>query len=177
MESTPHGDRLVEIGVIVRAHGVRGWVRVRLNDAASTVLTTVDRVALGDPPRWVALRGAEAEAGECRIALEGVEDRDAAEAQRGQVVRVRRDQLPAPAEDELYVDDMIGCALVGVDGGVLGTVVATLSIAAQDLLVVEVAATGKRALVPLAEGIVLDVDLAARRVVCDPPEGLLEIEA
>jgi 16S rRNA processing protein RimM len=164
----------VEIGVVARAHGVRGWVRVRLADPGSESLSSVKEVALGDPGRRVRLLGAEADAAGYRVHIEGIEDRDAAEALRGTPILVERRALPEPEAEEIYVADLIGCVVVDLEGRELGRVRAVHNWGAQELLAVALA-DGEEALVPMVEGIVTEVDVEGRRIVCDPPEGLLDL--
>jgi 16S rRNA processing protein RimM len=164
----------VEIGVVARAHGVRGWVRVRLADPASESLSAVTEVALGDPGRRARLLEAEADAAGYRVRLEGIEDRDAAEALRGTPILVARGALPEPGAEEIYVADLIGCVVVDAEGRELGQVQAVHNWGAQELLAVALP-DGQEALVPMVEGIVTEVDVEGRRIVCDPPEGLLDI--
>ena len=163
-------DEWILIGHVARAHGVRGWVRVHLVDEHSTSLDHVKEVALGDVKRVVEIRGMESDSHGYRILLDGIDDRDAAELLRGKPVYVERSKLPALPDDELYVADLVGCTVVDPAGQTLGTVKDVERAGAQELLVLE-----GGALIPLVDGIVTSVDLEARRIVCDPPEGLLEI--
>ena len=164
---------LVPIGAVVRAHGVRGWVRVRPFHAGSQALYGVRRIYLGDEPREVSQVAPER--GEWLVKLAGVDDRDAAEALRGRQVALPRAELPAAADDELYVADLVGCRVVDTAGAPLGTVRTVDNYGSQDLLVID----GPRGevLVPFVEPLVVSVDLEARLIVCDPPEGLLELAA
>lgn len=164
----------VEIGVVARAHGVRGWVRVRLADPGSESLSSIKEVALGDPGRLVRLLEAEADATGYRVLLEGIEDRDAADALRGTSILVPRRALPEPEAEEVYVADLIGCVVVDLEGRELGQVRAVHNWGAQELLAVALA-DGEEALVPMVEGIVTEVNVEGRRIVCDPPEGLLDL--
>ena len=164
----------VEIGVVARAHGVQGWVRVRLSDPDSESLSSLKEVALGEPGRRVRLLGAEADAAGYRVHFEGIEDRDAAEALRGTRILVARTALPEPEEEEIYVADLIGCIVIDLEGRELGQVRAVHNWGAHELLALALA-DGEEALVPMVEGIVTEVDVEGRRIVCDPPEGLLDL--
>jgi 16S rRNA processing protein RimM len=162
---------MVSIGAVVRAHGVRGLVRVRPFDAASDALATSRRVYLGGIARTV--EHAARERDEWLVKLGGVDDRDAAEALKGQVVELPRGELPALAPDEVYVADLVGCDVVDPAGAALGRVRSVEWSGAQDLLVVE-GPLGE-AMVPFVEPLVLSVDLEARRIVCDLPDGLFDL--
>lgn len=166
-------SQLVRIGAVARAHGVRGALRVRLDNPGSDVLSRVASVRVGQLDFRV--RSARHDAAGCLVELEGVGDRDAAEALRGQEVLLPREALPEPDEDELYLADLPGCALVDVGGASLGTVVGVENYGAHELLLVRT--PGGEAMLPFVDEYVREVDLAARRIVCEPPEGLFELYA
>lgn len=105
------------------------------------------------------------------VKFEGVGSREEAEAIRGTLF------IPAGAARELadgefWEHDVIGCEVVLSDGTSLGTVAAVVPGPAQDLLEVDTR-KGPR-LVPFVGDLVERVDPSARRVVVDPPEGLLD---
>jgi 16S rRNA processing protein RimM len=83
--------------------------------------------------------------------------------------------LPAPEDpDEFRDHQLIGLAAVDRAGAVLGEVVDVDHNSASDLLILQ-RPDGRRAMIPFVRAIVPDVDLAARRLVLDPPPGLLEL--
>lgn len=133
-------------------HGVRGVLRVRLYDPASTALRPGLRVELRPPegPSGHALQAMSCEIlavepipgrSSMRVQFAGVDDRDRAESLRGYQVWVQRDALPPLAEDEFYLEDIIGLPVERErpDGRVqrLGTIVGVTSNGAQDLLEIE----------------------------------------
>ena len=103
------------------------------------------------------------------VALRGIDDRDAADALRGQEVEVDRDELPPAEEGEVYAVDLIGFEVADAAGKVLGVVEDLEEAGPQDLLRL----TGG-ALVPM--GLVQEVMSEARRIVIEVPEGLFEGE-
>lgn len=106
------------------------------------------------------------------IKFAGVDDRDTAATMKGPLY-VTEDALRALDDDEFWTHDAIGCEVFTVDDPTpVGTVRDLMSGAAQDLLVLDTP-RGER-LVPLVKAIVVEVDVAARRVVLDPPAGLLD---
>jgi 16S rRNA processing protein RimM len=111
------------------------------------------------------------------VAFEGVPDRTGAESLRGTRLFVDASEgLPEDDDEGWYEDELAGLAAVTVDGQEVGTVTALQTRAAQDLLVVRLAAGGE-ALVPFVDSIVPVVDIPGGRVVLDPPPGLLELAA
>ncbi|MEC8846168.1 MAG: PRC-barrel domain-containing protein, partial [Pseudomonadota bacterium] len=80
--------------------------------------------------------------------------------------------LPAPAADEFYHSDLIGLAVVHVDGRQLGQVIAVHNHGAGDLLEVAPLADASGWL-PFHAAAVPAVDLTAGVITVDPPLGLL----
>ena len=105
------------------------------------------------------------------VKFEGIESRDDAEKVRGPLY-VSADDVRNLEEDEFWPHDLEGCAVVDATGTPVGEVRRVIPGAAQDLLEIETS-RGDR-LVPLVKEIVTSVDVAARVVTIDPPEGLLD---
>jgi 16S rRNA processing protein RimM len=99
------------------------------------------------------------------VVLEGVTDRSAAEALRGEPIAVPREALGALAEGEYLVDDLVGCEVVDGDT-VVGRVRDVLLLPSADALEVE-RPDADPLLVPLVGDAVRSVDVAARRVDVD----------
>ena len=107
------------------------------------------------------------------VRIKGVNDRNAADALKGQALYIERDRLPEPDEDEYYFSDLVGLQAQWPDGTPFGDVVAADDFGGGPFL--EVATQGHgRVLVPFTKAAVPVVDLDGGHVVVDPPEGLLE---
>lgn len=168
--SGPGADKPVVLARIGAPHGVRGEVRLKpfTDDPESLAAYGPLRTADGRRVAIVRLRPA----GPVLIAkLEGIDDRGQAEALSGAELRVERARLPAPQDaDEFYHADLIGLAAVARDGAPLGTVTAVHNFGAGDIL--DIAPPGRGGaslLVPFTRQAVPEVDLAAGRIVVDPP--------
>lgn len=105
------------------------------------------------------------------VRFSGVATREEAEALRGPLY-VGSNALRELDEQEYWEHDMIGCEVVLADGSRVGTVSEVIVRPAQDLLEIETS-RGLR-LLPFVAAIVKEVDRAGRRVLVDPPEGLLD---
>jgi 16S rRNA processing protein RimM len=162
-------NELLAVGFVVRAHGVRGVVRVR----AAANLAGLDALWLDDA-RY-AVRHASRDKEEWLVTLEGVADRDAADALRGRTVRIPRDAVEL-ADDELLVADLVGCTVVDVAGTAIGEVTGSFDSGAHEVLELRAAADGREILLPLVDAFVVSIDVAEKRIVYDPPEGLLDLE-
>lgn len=158
----------LNVGYVARAHGVRGELRVHLHAADSTALDDTATLYIGG--RSYAVTHARAVSGAVLVQLEGVRDKDAADALAGQAVEVPRAEL-ALDEGEFFVADLPGCEAVTPEGAPLGRVVRVIH-GPQDLLVLHDARVER--LVPLVGEFLVAVDIAAKRIVLELPEGLPE---
>jgi 16S rRNA processing protein RimM len=173
-DATPPSE-LIRLGRIAGAHGLRGAVRLRLDNPASGALAHLSRITIehrGERREYRILDVTRAGAGAMRVTLEGVADADAAQALRGTIAMAAQKDLPALGPREFYYRDLIGCEVRTTDGRVLGAIAEVFSAGAGDVLVVR---AGEREwLVPAIEDVVKTMDLKERRVVIEPVPGLLD---
>lgn len=101
----------------------------------------------------------------------GVDDRAAAEQLRGRYLLRPFDTIDRLDEDEIFYHELLGAAVVHRDGSALGTVNEVFPVRPSDLL--EVAGPDGEFLLPFNRRVVVEVDRERRRVIVDPPEGLL----
>ncbi|MDE3176427.1 MAG: 16S rRNA processing protein RimM [Pseudomonadota bacterium] len=101
--------------------------------------------------------------------VEGVTTREAAAALTGLELFARRSQLPPPAPDEFYYDDLIGLEAATPDGAPLGRVTAVLNHGAGDILEIT-PAEGEARLLPFTRQTAPEIDFSARRIVIAPPD-------
>ncbi len=168
---------LLTVGQIVRPHGIHGEVIVDVRTdepdarfAIGTTLATAD----GDPPA-LTVAAVRPHQGRLIVAFENVHDRDLAEALRGVRLCVDSSAVAAPEDpDEFHDHQLVGLTAVTVTGEVAGEVIRVDHAPASDLLVLR-RPDGRNALVPFVKAIVSEVDLAAGRVVVDPPGGLFDL--
>jgi 16S rRNA processing protein RimM len=156
------GHKRVALAAVAGAHGIKGEVRLKLFAESVASLKAHKAVYIGGERRELRdLRDANKTA----IArLEGVADRTAAEALRGQLVEVDRDALPPLAEGEYYHADLVGLPCVDASGTPLGEVAGIENFGAGDLVEV-LLPTGKRSLIPFRDPIAV---LGEDALVLDP---------
>jgi 16S rRNA processing protein RimM len=162
------------LGQIGAAHGVRGEVRLRS--------FTSDPAAIADYGPLETEDGRVFEIETLRpakdhfvVRLSGIRDRDAASALANTKLYVPRERLPETAEpDEFYHADLVGLAVIDRAGTKLGTVVAIHNFGAGDLIEVRADTGGNTELVPFDATHVPAVDIAAGKIVVDPPQGLFK---
>lgn len=158
----PATGKRVALAAVAGAHGVKGELRLKLFADSVESLARHSRLYVGG--RELALKDIK-DGGKTAIArFEGVSDRTAAEALRGQLVEIDRDALPPLEEGEYYHADLVGLPCVNDGGEVLGAVVSVENFGAGDLLEVE-RPNGKRSLIPFREPI---ARLDGERIILDP---------
>lgn len=184
---------LLVVGRIGKPHGIRGEVTVEVRTdepearfAPGAVLATEPGVKPpatpqsepGVPyqvPDRLTIEAARWHQGRLLVAFDGVHDRDVAEALRGTLLVVDSSEIAPPEDPEEFHDhQLVGLAVVTPTGEHLGEVARIDHAPASDLLVLR-RPEGRTALVPFVRAIVPEVDLAAGRVVVDPPPGLLDL--
>lgn len=168
------GQDRICVGAITGSYGVRGEVRLKSFCADPAAISSYGPLWSEDGARSFTLTLGPAVAQGFAARLSGVVTKDAADALRGVRLYADRDALPSLPDDEYYHADLLGLLVVDTGGAELGRVKAVLNHGAADLL--EVTAPGRTGalLIPFTLAIVPTVDLIARRIVVDPPEGLLE---
>jgi 16S rRNA processing protein RimM len=166
---------------IGRPQGLRGEVsvEVRTDDPGRRFVVGAE---LRTDPRAagpLTLASVREQSGRTILRFEGCEDRAQAEQLRGVLLLVETAEDADPAADadgeadEWYDHELVGLAAVDIQGAPLGTLVRLEHLPAQDLLVVRTE-EGAEVLVPFVSALVPQVDVAAGRVVIDPPGGLFD---
>jgi 16S rRNA processing protein RimM len=170
-------ERLVVIGAVARAHGLSGEVRVTPMTDDPARFEEVQECVLWDAAherreryRITAVRPQGAA---ILLTLAGCDSAEAASALVGRLVALPAEQARPLAPGHFYPWQLEGCRVWTVDGREVGRVTGIEPSPAQDLWVVTDGA--REHLIPAVPEIVSEVDLAARRVVIRPPEGLLDL--
>ena len=168
--------KTVVVARIGRPQGVLGEVTIELHTDAPEERFAVGSVLTTDPPERGPLRieAARQHGSAWVLSIEGIEDRPSAETLRNTLLLVAADERPPLDQvDEFYDDQLIGLRVEDTEGFELGQV-RRISHVGGDLLVIQ-RNDGRELLVPFVSAIVPEVDLAAGKVVVDPPQGLLEL--
>lgn len=161
-------DPKVCVGAVVGAHGVRGQVRVKSFTADPADVAAYGPVESEDGTKRYKLMVMGEAKGLIIVRLDGVTDRDAAEALRGTKFFVPRDRMPETEEDEFLYSDLVGLRAEDADGTVIGTVRGVADYGAGEVLDIGCAGGGAF-MVPFTKLAVPVVDVAQGRVVVEPP--------
>ena len=178
-------DDAVEVGRILGAWGVKGWIRIQPFSSDPQALFSSKRWFVKPPEAPIArpsvawpdlLRVTQArEQGDAVVAgVQDVNDRDAAEALRGGRIFISRASFPTADDGEFYWVDLIGLEVVNRTGDRLGAVTGLLDTGAHSVLRVRphdapAAASPESVerLIPFVAAYVDEVDREARRIVVD----------
>ena len=160
-------------GRLGRPHGVRGEIALRPFNAdgeglAGQALPAPVQLVRAQERRQMTLVAARPANDVLLVRLEGVDTREQAAALTNFELWLPRAALPALDADEFYVEDLLGCTVVDVEGRVRGTVRASFWNGAQDVLTLD--GPDGELFVPAVPEFIRAVDLDARRVVVDMHE-------
>jgi 16S rRNA processing protein RimM len=174
----------VAVARIVRTHGLRGEVAAEILTDFPEHLEELPSVELWSErsgSRRVALRGCRfttSRGGQAILHFEGADSQPDAQKLVGCEVRIARSERMALPESSYYIADLIGCEVheraSAVNRGALLGSVADVDFSGGTPLLVVKGASGEL-LIPLAQDICVNVDLAARRIEVVLPEGLREL--
>ena len=169
-------EDMLRVGVISSTHGVRGEVKV---------FPTTD-----DPARFEELETVLLDTGKEKLELEiagvkffknmvilkfkGYDSINDVERYRGKDLWITREQAVPLGEDENFVADLIGLAVVTDGGETLGTMKDVMFTGANDVYVVE-RENGKEQLLPAIKDCILDVDLENGVMTVHVLDGLLDL--
>ncbi len=166
------------MGKIVKAHGIRGVVKVYAYTASTSNFDLYDAYILTDTNGrqqiYERLWAKPHNRNIVRLALKNVTSRAEAQSLAGSMVMIPRDQLPPLEDDTYYWSDLIGMAARLPNGEYLGRVKQILPTGANDVYVIERPADchADEILLPAIASVVLEIDLSQRVMVVAIPEGL-----
>lgn len=167
---------MVLVGRVVRPHGLRGQVVI----APETDFAD-ERFAIGAHV-WrqvtsglvdLTVTGSHQQADRWVVSFDGVTSVEAAEALRGVELRIPEAARMPLGPDEYYLYDLVGCQVQTEAGIGVGLVQSVYTGAGGALLSVD--RDGAEVLVPLVKAMCPVIDVTGRRIVIDPPEGLLDV--
>jgi 16S rRNA processing protein RimM len=160
----------VLVGVIAGAFGVRGEVKVDLYTDFPERFQAGSTVYLGDHNRPAVVLGARPLGQRVGLTLEGVGDREAAQALFDTPIRVPRSQVMPLPEGRYYHDQIIGLQAETSTGEPLGTIVEVLATGSNDVYVARL--DERETLIPAIKDVVRQIDIAGGRLIVEPIEGL-----
>lgn len=161
----PAGTILV--GRIGKVHGIKGWMRLHSFTQPIEEILAYQPWLIKQKNSWQELEveASKAHHGSLLIKLVGIETPESAQAYVNAELIVKREQLPALADDEFYWNDLLGFTVVTQAGIELGKLDHWLATGANDVIVVK---GEKEHLIPFVmQRFIVEVDTAAKRITVD----------
>ncbi|MDX2044422.1 MAG: ribosome maturation factor RimM [Acidobacteriota bacterium] len=169
-------DDLISVAHIARPQGIRGEVIADLLTDFPERFSKLNAVLVKKANGELAtlqLQHSRPHKGRILLKFAGFDDMNSAESLRDARVLITADQLVKLPKDSYYEFDLADCEVETADGQIIGKVTGVQRFGAAPLLVVK---DGDREyLIPLASAICTEVNVAQKRIVVDPPEGLLDL--
>src|SRR5262247_2389551 len=176
VEEDVREDELISVARIARPQGHRGEVIADLLTDFPERFARLARVYVKRADGRLLLLDLEnsrPHKGRVALQFDGCDSISGAEEFREARVMVPRDQLVELPEDTYYDFDLIGCEVVSIEDQYLGRVEEVQNFGAAPLLVVRDGA--RELLVPLVLSICVEISIEGKRIVANPPEGLLDL--
>jgi 16S rRNA processing protein RimM len=165
-------DAKICVGAIGGAYGVRGEVRIKSFCADPEAIETYSPLTSEDGGSVFHLAILRPIKNGFAVRIAEVSTKEEADALKGAGLFARREQLAQLPDDEYYHADLIGVDVFDSGGVLLGQVKSVLDHGAGDILEIRRPGSSETVLLPFTQAAVPTVDLAAGRIVADPPEGL-----
>lgn len=160
------------VGAIAGAFGVNGEVRLKSFTASPEDIAIYSPLTTEDGKQSFEITLNHAIPNGFAARLSGVSTKEQADTLRGIRLFTARDRLPNLPDDEYYHADLIGVSVYDGGGTLLGTVKDVTNHGAGDMLEVQLPKSNDTVFLPFTNDAVPTVDLAAGRIVADPPDGL-----
>lgn len=165
------GPRLIEVGRVAGAFGVRGEVRITAYTEDPLALAGFAELRRQDGSHALTIVSARGEKGAIVGRAREIATKEEADALRGLRLYVPREAFPEPDEDEFYLTDLIGLRVQSKDdANSLGTVKSVQNFGAGDMLEIEPEGGGVTWYLPFTRETVPEVRIADGVVLADPPE-------
>lgn len=165
------------LGEVLRPHGVRGELRLRLLTAYPERIAKLETIYVGSSPDSsrltpYAVEGMRMHTGYGLLKLRGIDDRDQAERLRSLFVMIDLAHAVPLEEGEFYLYQLIGLSVLTDNNMKLGTLVEVLETGANDVYIVDSPDYGE-VLIPVTPETILSTDIERGVVTVHLPDGLL----
>ena len=165
------------LGEILRPHGIRGELRMRVLTDYPERITTLERIFLGNPDKLDTLKSYTVEhmrmhKGYGLLKLQDVNTRNDAELFRQLFVMIDLENAIPLEDDEIYLYQLIGLKIITEDDITLGTITDVLETGANDVYIIDSPQYGE-VLFPATEDNILETNVEDGFILVRIPEGLL----
>lgn len=168
---------MLPIGKVVGLHGIKGNVKIKSYAESLEIFKPDTRLLLetpGEKKNGYTVRWAKSHSKGALLSLKEIDSRDQAEELVGSTMFIEKADLPEPEAGSYYWIDIIGLSVFTVDGEFLGQIDSILQTGSNDVYVVKNRELGPRyeMLIPALESVIQSIDLEAKMMRVDLPEGL-----
>jgi 16S rRNA processing protein RimM len=166
-------ERLLSIGKIVGAHGVKGNLKILSSSDTTSFLTPEALVIVRNKSglcRQYKIKEADPYKRGALLSLDGITNREQAESMAGSLLMMNRSEMPMLGEGEYYWSDLIGLAVWTTENKMIGHIESIIQTGANDVYVVK--GPDGETLVPALAKVVLEIDLEQHAMRVCLPEGL-----
>ena len=160
------------VGRIGRAHGVLGEATVQVQTDDPDLRFKVGAKLILDNGKDLIIRSARWHNQILLLAFDGVVDRNQIEELRDQMISAEVD-ITSLSPGEYHYQQLLGCQVFLQNDELIGEVDEIVKLPSQDLL--SVVKNGKKVLIPMVKKIIISIDIFTKKIVVDPPEGLLDV--
>jgi 16S rRNA processing protein RimM len=160
------------VGRIGRAHGVLGEATIDVQTDDPDLRFKVGSKLTLDSGQELKIKSSRWHNQILLLGFEGVDDRNQIEALRDQLISSQVD-LSALAPGEYHYQQLIGCQVYLQNNDLVGQVSEVVKLPGQDLLSVD--KNGSQVLIPMVKQIIISIDVLTKKIVVNPPEGLLDV--
>ncbi len=160
------------VGRIGRAHGVLGEATIEVQTDDPDIRFQIGNKLTLDDGKQLTIRSSRWHNQILLLAFDGIADRNQIEELRDQLISSDVD-LDSLAPGEYHFQQLIGCEVFQQNGELIGAVDEIVKLPGQDLLSVNRA--GDQVLIPMVKQIIIEIDVLAKKIVVNPPEGLLDV--
>ncbi len=160
------------VGRIGRAHGVLGEATIEVQTDDPDIRFQIGNKLTLDDGKQLTIRSSRWHNQILLVAFDGIADRNQIEELRDQLISSDVD-LDSLAPGEYHFQQLIGCEVFQQNGELIGAVDEIVKLPGQDLLSVNRA--GAQVLIPMVKQIIIEIDVLAKKIVVNPPEGLLDV--
>jgi 16S rRNA processing protein RimM len=160
---------MIIVGRFGSPYGIRGWVKVISYTDPIEKILDYSPWQINRKGKWqlVNIVTGKPHGKNIIVSIADCTNPEQVQAYTNCEIAVERDQLPEPAEDEYYWVDLLGLTVINAQQEILGKVERLLATGANDVLVVIDEETGKQRLIPYINHVIIEVNLAAKRLVVD----------
>jgi len=167
---------LIPVGRVRRPTGIKGAVLVEVYTGEPDRFADVDSVFLDDREFRIVDRGRSGNA--AKLTFEGINSIERAQELRDREVSAPEDSLGPAPEGKYYHYELLEADVVDTNGKILGTVHEIIETGSNDVLLVRTSnsesSKPKEILIPVIDGVLVELDRDTNSLIVDPPPGLLD---